>query len=461
MSKNLTRKGLAASTGLALALSTLLGVAPAQAATGDVAIAPEYGSTYAVFNSDTFELMTAVRNGLTNDDSNGDPALAYRLTNADEQAFEVSVSLDEDWLIAIDAANEDGFISYKSYDARGVLLETGSYQVWDDSDDSTKSFVVDFEELGATTVHLYNIETYYNIHYVDVTPVAYDSEDGTPAIDDTTRAGGWNYVGYGDGDFAVGITSWMELSASANYGTVDSNYASTAQTVSFYDPAAVTANVRIERFVDDGDNYYLNETEDDLAFSVGFSKRVNHDQIDLDAWDMKVYENGTLGDDDTLGDEDRVLSGLSERDDIDRIYSETDETVSGAGNSYRVTIGYDVAGARVFSSGGFTVPEGSTDADDATLTVADATNTDQEDGFDTSFDLRAGTKSVKYVTQLQEVGEDLAEAGVTMVAVVSTEDYLAPGATVTVTSAGRNISSWMLQLLLVVSLMPMDSGHLP
>lgn len=461
MSNNLTRKGLAATTGLALTVTAFVGVAPAQAGTGDVTISPDSGSTWAVFNSDNFEFDTFYRNGLTTTDSNSDSANAWELTNTDGQAFQVELadgfnyyeSTDNDTntnAAADTAADEDYYIYYLAYDARGVEVTSGSYKTWEGGSAANgngyeTTFVVDFDALNATRVVLYSPEAEQNSNNVSLAlDAVVATNDNSPDI-----SGGYNYAWYGDGDFSVGVQAWRELSAVRNYKTVDANYASGAQTLNFYDPAAVTASVRIDRFIDDDEDYWLNEYDDYMSFSVGFSKRVNFDQIDLGDWDYEQFENGDSIETDDLGNDYEYLSGTSELDDIDRVYVIADDDyLEVAGNAYRVAVSFDASGSRVFTSGGYTVPGKATDATDIEVTPVDTVNAAVRNDNDELYALRAGTKAFAYTAQLVDnAGDAVAEAGVTVAVVVSSEDYLAPGATITVTSANATIAALGTQVV--------------
>jgi hypothetical protein len=79
---------------------------------------------------------------------------------------------------------------------------------------------------------------------------AYDFTTDEDAVFDLDTAADTEVeLAYGAGDVSVSVTSWVESEAVADYETVDAAYASTTETVTFYDPKGVVVVPRIERSV--------------------------------------------------------------------------------------------------------------------------------------------------------------------------------------------------------------------
>ena len=493
MSNNLTRKGLAVSSGLAIALTSLVGVAPATAAAGDVTISPDSGSTWAVFNSDEFNVDTDISVAAFTDvlvgyidgpGFEGGFPLAYQLTNSDGQAFELDLPITS---FDYDGSTDDRYFQVIAYDSRNVkvydslggddAIKVVEYDTEDGSMDVIDP-VIDFDSFGpngASRIHLFPVGE--DLELIDttgelapewelgVTPLVYDSEDDS-----------YGYAGYGDGDFSIGVRSWFEVAFTPNYASVESAYASSTETIDFYDPQGVNASPRIERFVSgyyedlgpmdamsytyhfNGDYFEDGEQSTYLSFSVGFSKEVNFDQVNLGNWNYSVLQKygnpepegpTSLTYNSNLGSDYVYLSGTEvdgSLDDAARLYVQSGAE-SDADDSYRVTVQYGTdTDNKKFTSGGYQQPLGSEDAEDVSFTALDVANTNQEDSEDSEFAARSGTKAITYSVQLMDSGDDstyvpLKEAAVPVLMVVWSNDYLSEDATISVTGSSLSLST--------------------
>ena len=301
MSKNLRKKALAFGSMFGLVVSGVVSI-PAQAAPGEVTIAPELGQTWAVFNGDSFEVDIAYPNFL------------------DDHRFGLSLS------------NEDGQAFYVDFDYEGVLAFDSSGRVTNvTTNPEVVNGYIDFDDLNATKV----VFTYGS---GDEHVTGEKDEEGydtdliiRPALYDETIAGVRTYeqASFGDGDFSVSVQAWNEAGTSPNYLTVDQAWASSVEVVNFYDPKNVSLTPRIERFVTEDvleplsveDAGLITNTAGSelLGYSVGFSKRVNLEQIDPSEFNLTV-EFGSEESEFDLGAA-LVLRGDVDADDRERLYS--------------------------------------------------------------------------------------------------------------------------------------------
>jgi hypothetical protein len=190
MTKNMTRKGFAIGSGLALVASALIS-SPAAYAAGEVTLAPSAGTSYATILGDNFKLATSIN-------SSNSTALKYKITNAD--AIELTINWDSTSQAAsvgeddISSPNEDTDIAI-------VSGTNGGFK----SDDT--SFV------ATPTVSAGNVYDY--VSTLDITAA------GTAAVSITVQA-------------------WIDQN---NNGLVDDFYASEIRTVSFVKVADITTSI--------------------------------------------------------------------------------------------------------------------------------------------------------------------------------------------------------------------------
>ena len=451
MSNNLTRKGLAVSTGLALALTSLVGIAaPASAAPGDVTISPATGDTWAVFNDDTFVEKVSYPRFLIDETTLGSSEMVpmgLALTNEDAQAFAVSSP--------VYAFGDGEFAGWKVDSAGSVSVLTYAELP---TLPSSSGFVVDFGALDAVRIHL-------TFGYSLNDELSYEAlvyQDDVISNDIQFGPYGYNYATYGDGDFALGVQKWFETGlnpTNTNFLTIEPNFASKAETINFYDPKTVTLTPRIERFVASDEGTYKVDLDDTgyAGFSLGFSKRVNLNQLNLSSWNARLI--GTDYETDYAVSLDGMypvlLAGDDTADDRERLYFWPDTRVSG-GESYRVSVKHSGAAAadRSYTSGGFRVPEAPASNDysvyGASVVSVDEVNSVYVD--DTNIALRAGVKSFAFLVQALEVDNSvtlpsdddtapdaLAVANIPVMFYLEA-GYLAAGATISVNGSPINVT---------------------
>lgn len=298
MSKNLRTKALAFGSMLGLAMSGVVAM-PASASPGDVTILPDGGSTWAVFLGNEFDVIANYPDYLNEDE------FGVKLSNSNGEAFAVEVDTDD--------SNVDGYEAYAIDSSGRVSSVVLPYH--------PQGAVVDFDALDAVSVILTSVDgrASDDVDFIDIHALV--------ANDDS-----YDYATFGDGDMSLDIQLWNESGARQNWLTVDPLWASSVETITFFDPKNVVVTPRIERFVswdnDDTALYRFNTAgSEELGFSLGFSKDVNLDQIDIQDWVGTLYFGneeyvGNLNDDSYFDAE--TLWGTSERDDASRFYLEAD-----------------------------------------------------------------------------------------------------------------------------------------
>lgn len=228
MAKNLKKAALAA--GSVFALSASLLVAPAAtAAAGDVTIRPTAGTGTTAFATDDFELSTSVRTAAVNAEN-----LAYRIENPDQNQLYIKLT----------GAGTVALFDATGYKEDGTAVTTGL-----GNDISSDDIIVDFVDLDIVSLVISDISVNggntANGATGNVISVALD--EGTVT---NTALSGPDGLEYGELTAAtsVSVRSWVEASASANYATVDTDFASDVVTVNYVDPSSVSLISRIERF---------------------------------------------------------------------------------------------------------------------------------------------------------------------------------------------------------------------
>jgi len=219
MTKNMTRKGLAFGAGIALVASGL-GAAPAVAA-GAVALAPASGTGYTAFATDAFTITSDVQTAVVDSDT-----LAFRIDNPDQKQLYITQSGSSSTAPILQGISEAG---------AEVVIKAGAVGGLD--------FTIDFDTLGITSLV--------------IKPQAISGSDVSLAIQldeaatgtDTDASIVTDGLDYGDLTTTtnIDVTSWVEVSTTPNYLTVDADYASPTRTINFVDPSSVSVISKIDR----------------------------------------------------------------------------------------------------------------------------------------------------------------------------------------------------------------------
>jgi hypothetical protein len=220
MYKNLTRKSLAFGAGLALVASGLA-AAPAVAATGDVTLVPTTGTGTTAFATDTFSLTNTAKTagGLVVN------TLAFRVDNPDQNQLR---------FVLAQGSNTAKIFGYKKSGEKVTVIT---------SDNATRNITVDFKELEITSVVIHSLG---GAVPSETLTVALDERD----IVESAQAGTADPFEYGDllTSTSISVQSWVEVQVTADYSTVDPEYASEIVNITFVDPSSVSVISKIERF---------------------------------------------------------------------------------------------------------------------------------------------------------------------------------------------------------------------
>ena len=193
MTKNLTRKGFAIGSGLALVASALIS-SPAAYAAGEVTLTPSAGTSYATILGDNFKLATSIN-------SSNSTALKYKITNADAAALTIT------WDSTAPASSAADDIVGSTETSSVAKVVTGGAE-------ANGSFVTSATSLVATpSAASGNVYDY--VSTLDITA------GGTAAVSITVQA-------------------WIDQN---NNGLVDDFYVSEVRTVSFVKAADVTTSI--------------------------------------------------------------------------------------------------------------------------------------------------------------------------------------------------------------------------
>lgn len=407
MSKNLFKKGLALGTVLALGVTGFTGISAANAATGDVTIAPATGTKYGALSTGAFSLKTNVSTLVSPTN------LAYAISNPDKTSLYIKVgALDG----AVAAATADRSITLTGYTSLGTAvtdfdLATGGTQstftiVTDGATDGFATaeaqkfgeITVDFATLGITKLVISGIGAAGTSNILSVQPVEETLAAGSAVLASTAAApvGPTNALDFGDGDASVSVQSWVESEASADYSTVDTAYASEAQKVSFTDPKSITMIPRIENFVKADGTAMLNTVAASaIAGSIEFPSTLNLDQLATSSLVLKNNAN-------TPTTTYAAPLGYSSMDAAGRLYFTTN-AAHVLDTAQSLTVKYNDAAATVYTAVSYTPTAGTSDATAAGIraTTTDSANTIQTDATDTSVEVRPGTKSVTFKSQVR------------------------------------------------------------
>ena len=222
MTKNMTRKGLAFGAGIALVASGL-GAAPAVAA-GAVALAPSSGTGYTAFATDAFTITSDVQTAVVDSST-----LAFRIDNPDQNQLNITLSGGSASTPTLQGISEAGAL---------VQIDGGTAI-------SGENFTVDFDTLGITSLVVHTLTLGTNDNSVSLAIQLDDETTGSDFTASPTK----NALEYGDltTPTNVDVTSWVEVSTTPNYLTVDADYASPTRTINFVDPSSVSVISKIDR----------------------------------------------------------------------------------------------------------------------------------------------------------------------------------------------------------------------
>jgi len=237
---------------------------PAQAAAGDVSLAPSTGTNTGAFSTDDFEMDASV---LT----------AVGLSPA---ALALDVTTDEEQLqITLSSPLGGGIsgVTVRGYGATGALVASAINDDITMVGDSTAAntsngvSVLDFNETsGRFTIDLDTP----GIKRLVISSML--NQGGSNAITQPTTRIGIQAIesddtayDYGDGaPEPVTVQAWLDLDADVS--DIETAYASSAATVNFYDPKSVVVIPRVERVLSSGNLFNDPSGTDTLTGSIEF-----------------------------------------------------------------------------------------------------------------------------------------------------------------------------------------------
>ena len=476
MSNSELKRAAAWSSAFALGASLLVGLPAANAASGDVVLAPTTGTKTAAFFTDELSLTTSISSLVTA------TTTAYEILNPDEQPLYFAViptGSETTTRAAVDVSStteQSARILIDAYDALGNVVDIDdapgnaggssdtflTLDIWDeggtenfgdstDTDEVRGEFVFDFDSYDVTRLVIRGIENVGNSSTLIVQPyLATTSNDtglitGATGTTDRTGVVEAKDMVLGSGDVEIQVRSWVEAEATADYETVDALYASELHTVTFYDPKGTAAIPRIEKFK--SSSLYLNEDDNSsqiVSASLQFSKPVNLDQVDVTEW---AYAIKTAGGTELKSaaafspSERKIRNGYTKHDQGDRIYLALDEgaALTVADASLRVDVYHEDNSTVVAQSIGYNFPT-VTEEYQIQAAVTNEGVTTQVDSDDTGFTVRAGTTALTYKAQIKS--DDTTRdktASVPVLAVVSAGAYMG-GDTLTVSGLSGSLA---------------------
>jgi hypothetical protein len=488
MSKNMTRKGLAFGAGLALVSSALVAL-PAAALPGDISLAPDVGTNYAVFNHDTFALdidvSTLAPTAVTT-------AKALRIENPDQNTLAFSMP---GATLAEDTIKVKGYDSLGNNDYTATLtlaVDANTDADIADATDVAGAFIVDFAAEGIVSLVIYDIEFAAASTEVDISVLHDVATSNQTDVLTNAEYAARDVREYGQGSASITVQAYAE--ADGNFRTVDAGNESDVETITFYDASKVAMIPRIERFETTAGPTENDAAEDVLGATLAFGVELNLAMIDLGFFTYEVVVRDPDASRDATVTEyyygRSAVSSLDafdvlpsfaaggDRDDADRIYLEfagneatldhTHATISGvktatvdgagdetesvdfevnAGDSFTFTVNMeknDDSTTRDISSASFALPANTSDALGIEATVTTTGASSQADEADVAFDLVAGTKAITYTAQLSDdaaagAGEAEAEASTPVLVSVKAVTYLSKDGGYTVSGTPSKI----------------------
>ena len=459
MSRNYRSRALALASGVALVASGFV-AAPAVAAAGDVTLAPSTGLNYGSFANESFSLennVTSLLNSTTT---------AYKITT-EEEIVEITLKQGSTNTTGVtilgfdslgNAVDLDGIDdttnATNAKDAGSNFIDDDTNATDDDGDSddglgqvnvASGKFEIDLAGNGLASF----IISLSSFHNTNLDEGAGQTET---LIVQPLKTAGTEYA-YGDGSpEPITVQSWIESEATADYTTVDSNYASPVRTLTWVDPEGVSVIPTIERFVSGG-TAYLNDDNDSnaiLAHSLRFiTTGLNLDQVDLLHWDYDVVQSdGTdlsaaadVGNNYANSD-DALRDGLLSADAAGKIFINVAlDNPLDHDDTYKVIVNHDEAAAVDFGSVGFTLPTSGVDYHiEATIDTSDDLAV-QTVHTDLDVEVLSGTNARTFTAQIKSTDDTVAEtASVPVMAIVTYASTYAPG-TLTVSGSSEVISS--------------------
>jgi len=457
MSRNYRSRALALASGVALVASGFV-AAPAVAAAGDVTLAPSTGLNYGSFANESFSLENNVTSLLTS------TTTAYKITTEEEI---VRVTLKQ-------GSTDTSGVTIYGFNALGNIVDLDSIDDTAATDDTSKrtasNALGNDDAAGSYIDNLGQPKVASGVFDINLNGlglagfVIQQSSFGT-TVDSGTgqtetlilqplKTAGTAYA-YGDGSpEPITVQSWVEAEASADYTTVDSNYASPVRTLTWVDPEGVSVIPTIERFVSGG-TAYLNDDNDSnaiLAHSLRFiTTGLNLDQVNLTHWNYDVVQSdGTdlsaAADDGNnyANSDDALRDGLLSADAAGKIFINVAlDNPLDHDDTYKVIVNHVAdSNAEVdFGSVGFTLPTSGVDYHiEATIDTSDDLAV-QTVHTDLDVEVLSGTNARTFTAQIKSTDDTVAEtASVPVMAIVTYASTYAPG-TLTVSGSSEVISS--------------------
>ena len=473
MSKNLTRKGLALASVSTLVVSGFAAL-PAQAAAGDVSIYPTSGLEYTVFNTDKFSFDSAISGLLPSNVEDG--KLSYVISNPDQVGLAIDFGAggaDNDTVALTGYTSTGAAVTVAA--SLTIVDELASAGQLTDGGDKNGAFVVDFAHHNIVKLVISSMPSGLTDKDNTVTIRVTDTSaagDGTIGLTNTQN-GALTTLGYGDDDVSITLQAWLENDGLVS--TVESDFASDVETVSFIDPETVSIIARVERTQATGLEFGSGDDALALATSMNsagqkfltgslkFSRTVNLDQVNLAKWKYAVDSSVDADDVSTVAIDQRAsgeawaiathnfekltAAGYTSADSFGRLLFRGavtgDELAVGA--TYKVSFRHtaDTTPFNDFASAAFEVVDNTAGAtaDNIVATVTTSTDAAQDNSADTGIDARSGAKALTYKTQIRTVADaNLESANVPVAAVVTAGTYFPTGESITVSGTVDKIA---------------------
>jgi len=225
MSKNLTRQGLALVSGAALVLTSLVGIAAPANAAGEVTLDPTTGTGTSAFTTDPISLTPTVQAAVVATNK-----LAYRIDNPDQHQLFVSF---------LNTSVEATTGKALGITETGAKVELGGF---------TDGAIIDFTDAGGSagieSIIFYDISTHAETPSISI---KMDAKATVAGFVDGTSGTVELVYGAKTTDSKISVQSWVEVSASSDYSTVDLSYSSDKLDVTFIDPKNVSVISEIVR----------------------------------------------------------------------------------------------------------------------------------------------------------------------------------------------------------------------
>jgi len=233
MPKNPLRRG-AAILAIGSLVSLGLVVQPANAAAGDITISPTTGTTYSVFNTDSFGATATLNPFLSGADTSD---LRWKIDNADQHTLLVEFNETTD--------NTD------TLDILGIKADGSTITVEDIADvtaaGKTGTVVIDFAFHNIVSAVIFNFTSTMTKAKTPTFSVLFDETAGEFVAGGNptdATADGYARLGYGKLGASISIQAWLESSSAT---LVDVSFASAVETITYVDPSSVSIISKVER----------------------------------------------------------------------------------------------------------------------------------------------------------------------------------------------------------------------